>query len=88
MGAFCFGLVIGFITYRTLRRTDQTSISDIAAVIGAIGGGAVLALFPAGSERFDYYAFGLAIGFVAYLIVSLILAKSYGVGADKEFLGD
>jgi NhaP-type Na+/H+ or K+/H+ antiporter len=84
-GAFWFGLVIGYITYRTLRRAKEASISDIATVIGAVGGAAVVALFPADSGRFDYYAFGLAIGFFVYLILAILFA-----GNDKVnvFLGD
>ena len=45
-GAFCFGLVVGFVTYRTLRHITRVRLNDIAGVIGAIGGGAVLNLFP------------------------------------------
>lgn len=84
-GALCFGLVIGFVTYRTLRHKKDSGISDIAAVIGAVGGGAVLILFPAGTVRFDQYAIGLAIGFFGYLAIAILLA-----GEDKAatFLGD
>lgn len=70
IGAACFGLVIGWVTYRTLRRTDSTSISDIATVIGAVGGGAVLGIFKAG-DSFGWYAIGLAVGFFLYLLISL-----------------
>jgi hypothetical protein len=87
-GAFSFGLVIGFVTYRTLRHKDVHKISDIAAVIAAVGGGAVLALFPASSNLFDGYAFGLATGFFFYLIASLIVGAIAGPGKAKEFLGD
>lgn len=74
IGAGCFGVVIGWITYRTLRRVDTTSISDIASVIGAVGGAAVLGIFEAG-DSFGWYAIGLAGGFFGYLIVSLFLNK-------------
>ena len=38
-GALCFGLVIGWVTYRTLRRKEgSNALSDIATVIGAVGG--------------------------------------------------
>lgn len=69
-GALCFGLVVGWITYRTLRRTKTTGLSDISTVVGAVGGAAVLSLFPAESNAFGAYSVGLAIGFFAYLIVS------------------
>ena len=71
-GAFWFGLVIGFITYRTLRHKKAAGISDIATVIGAVGGAAILALFPAQSSSFDYYAGGLAVGFFLYLSVATL----------------
>lgn len=69
IGAVCFGLVIGWITYRTLRRTQKTGLSDIATVIGAIGGGAVLGIFGEG-DPFGWYAIGLAAGFFLYLVVA------------------
>ncbi|MFG1377344.1 hypothetical protein [Xanthobacter autotrophicus] len=86
MGAFFFGLVIGYITYRTLRRSQQqVGLSDIATVIGAVGGAAVLALFPVETARFDYYAFGLAAGFFLYLVLAIGLS---GKEKTAEFLGD
>ena len=83
-GGFYFGLVIGFITYRTLRRTASNGISDIASVIGAVGGGAILTLFPAGSEQFNAYAFGLAAGFFLYFGLAVL----FGGEAKKDLLGD
>jgi hypothetical protein len=77
-GAGCFGLVIGWVTYRTLRRAGTSSITDITTVIGALGGGAVLALFPAKSEAFGAYAIGLAIGFFFYLLTAVLLARTKG----------
>jgi hypothetical protein len=72
-GALWFGLVIGFITYRTMFHKKDAAISDIAAIIGAVGGAAVVALFPAQSTQFDYYAYGLAIGFFLYFIILQIM---------------
>ncbi len=46
IGALCFGLVVGWVTYRTLaQRADGVSLSDIATVIGAVGGAAVVTIF-------------------------------------------
>jgi len=88
-GAFWFGVVIGFITYRTLKHKKDSGLSDIATVIGAVGGGAVLALFPMEGGRFDIYAIGLATGFFFYLVLSLvIIAVTKDGSAPKEFLGD
>lgn len=44
-GAFIFGLVVGYITYRTLLHAKRTAIGEISGVIAAIGGGVVTAEF-------------------------------------------
>lgn len=96
-GPFWFGIVVGYITYRTLRHKSSTGLSDIASVIGAIGGGAVLKLFPVGGAGFDQYAAGLATGFFVYLLLSLLIAAIFvksegsakkGGQAANEFLGN
>lgn len=70
VGAICFGLVVGWITYRTVRRSKTNGLSDIATVIGAVGGAAIMTLFPSGTGMFGAYCIGLAVGFFAYLIVA------------------
>ncbi len=72
IGALCFGIVVGWLTYFTMRHKKNHAISDIATVIGAIGGAAVLKLFPANS-LFGWYAIGLAIGFFVYFFIFFIL---------------
>ncbi len=72
-GALCFGLVIGWVTYRTLRRTTPTGLSDISTVIGAVGGAAVISLFPKEDGAFSAYCIGLAIGFFGYLLIAGII---------------
>jgi hypothetical protein len=67
VGAFCFGVVIGWVTYRTLRWSAHGGLSDIATVIGAVGGAAVTGLFPTESGAFGAYCIGLLIGFFGYL---------------------
>jgi uncharacterized membrane protein YeaQ/YmgE (transglycosylase-associated protein family) len=68
-GPITFGLVIGWVTYRTLRRTGEAvALSNIATVIGAVGGAAVTALFNSG-DMFARYSIGLAIGFFLYAIL-------------------
>lgn len=68
-GAFAFGAVVGWFLYFTNRYRPTIQLSDIAKLIGAIGGGAVLALFPAGTAMFAAYGLGLAAGFVVYFLV-------------------
>ena len=73
IGAACFGLVIGWITYRALRRReDQATLKDITVVVGALGGGAVTAIFQ-DTRLFAWYSIGLAIGFFLYIAIALWL---------------
>jgi uncharacterized membrane protein YeaQ/YmgE (transglycosylase-associated protein family) len=86
VGAVCFGLVIGWMTYRTLRRKEgAAALSDIATVIAAVGGAAVTTLFPVkASDLFGYYSIGLFVGFFSYLILNLIM---YGKGKTETWMG-
>jgi hypothetical protein len=83
-GAACFGAVIGWITYFTMRYKKDHAISDIGAIVGAIGGAGILALFSRESHLFSWYAVGLAIGFFGYVAVLLIL----GLATKQITLGD
>ncbi len=82
IGSACFGLVVGWITYRTLRRTGETvALSNIATVIGAVGGAAVTGIFK-DAQVFATYCIGLAVGFFLYLILGNTILK------DSGWLGD
>jgi hypothetical protein len=75
VGVLCFGLVVGYITYRTLvRTTANAAVSDLATVIGAIGGGAVTALVEPGTAVFGWYGLGLAVGFAGYAVLYRLAA--------------
>lgn len=76
-GAVCFGVVVGYVTYRSLARSGPTSsVSDIAAVIGAVGGGVVTSVFdPAKGDSFGYYSIGLLVGMGVYVLVATTLSK-------------
>jgi uncharacterized membrane protein YeaQ/YmgE (transglycosylase-associated protein family) len=81
VGAFCFGLIIGWVTYRTLRRTGETvAVSNIASVVGAVGGAAVTGMFK--GNLFGWYCIGLAVGFFGYLILAATLLR------NVSWLGD
>jgi NhaP-type Na+/H+ or K+/H+ antiporter len=67
LGSIAFGIVVGWVTYGTLRRTQRTGLTDITTVIGAVAGAAVTALFPVETGAFGAYCIGLAIGFFGYL---------------------
>jgi hypothetical protein len=74
----CFGIVIGWITYYTMRKnTEPRVLADITVIISALVGPAILAVFPAPVEgkqtMFGWYGIGLAIGFFLYLIVFILL---------------
>ena len=72
----CFGVVIGWITYRTLMRKEEgAAISDIACVVGAVGGGAVTTVFGSGL-LFAWYSIGLAGEFFGYLIARILLSSA------------
>ena len=84
IGAGCFGVVVGWITYRTLRRRKGSAqLSDIAAVIGAVGGAAVTALFKS-EELFASYSVGLAVGFFLYFLVSLRIVGKKKTGGFMD----
>jgi uncharacterized membrane protein YeaQ/YmgE (transglycosylase-associated protein family) len=85
IGAVVFGVVIGWIVYRTLvRRQDAAQLSDIATVIGAVGGGAVVGIFD-NPDLFGLYSIGLAAGFFGYLGLFL---KLNGKAETAKVMGD
>jgi hypothetical protein len=89
VGALSFGIVVGYITYRTLVRSDETSISDIAAVVAAIGGGVVVGLFESGSDAFGWYSIGLLVGMAIFLVLRLVYERQKEDGrAGPLILGD
>jgi hypothetical protein len=81
VGAAAFGALIGWYVYYINRhRPDQVQFGDLVTIIGVLGGGAILALFPAGSDLFGGYGIGLAIGFFGYYLTLLIF-----VGLSPNF---
>lgn len=66
-GPFAFGIVIGWVTYRTLRRKGRAALDDIAAVLGTVGGAAAIAAFRPETGAFSAYCLGLLVGFFGYL---------------------
>lgn len=67
VGAGCFGAVVGWIAYRTLRRSEGSRISDLVTVVAALGGGVVINTRFPDPDLFACYSFGLAAGFFGYL---------------------
>lgn len=76
IGAGAFGAVIGWYVYYINRyRRGDVQLADLVTVIGAVGGGAVLALFPAKTALFGAYGIGLFGGFFGYFVVLLVLVR-------------
>lgn len=88
IGAGCFGAIIGWYVYYINRyRKGDVQLSDLVTVIGAIGGGAVLVLFPAGTDMFGAYGIGLSIGFFGYFF-SLICLVAISKNFDSDWFLD
>ena len=63
LGAGGFGVIIGWYVYFINRyRKSEVQLSDLATLVGVLGGGAILALFPARSDLFGAYGIGLRLG--------------------------
>src|SRR2546430_481404 len=80
-GAAAFGVLLGWYVYYINRyRKSDVQLTDIVTLIGVLGGGAVLALFPARSDLFGAYGVGLFVGFFSYFLALIVL-----VGISKNF---
>ncbi|MGH2939979.1 MAG: hypothetical protein ACRDPE_17855 [Solirubrobacterales bacterium] len=76
--------MVGWITYRTLRRKAGASkISDLASVIAAIGGAAVTKAFD-NPNLFGWYCVGLAIGFFGYFLLAVRLEEARTVDGKPD----
>lgn len=83
LGAGGFGAIIGWYVYYINRyRKGDVQFSDLTTVIGIIGGGLIVSLFPAQSDLFGAYGIGLFTGFFAYyliLVISVQISKNFSV---------
>ena len=87
-GAGCFGAILGWYLYFINRyRTGEVSFGDLTTIIGILGGGAILALFQAGTDLFGAYGIGLAIGFFGYYFILAGLV-SMSKNFDVDFFLD
>jgi len=83
-GAGFFGALIGWFVYYVNRyRSGDVQVSDIVTLLGVIGGGAILTLFPAKSDLFGAYGIGLFAGFFLYFIILVFM-----VGKSPNFSVD
>jgi hypothetical protein len=83
LGAAGFGALIGWYVYYINRyRKSEVSLNDIVTLIGVLGGGTVLAIFPERTDLFGAYGIGLFIGFFSYFILLLLwvaISKNFTV---------
>jgi len=78
LGVLFFGLVLGWITYRTLRLKAGTGVlADIVAILGALVGAGITVLFRS-DVLFGLYSIGLALGFFAYVGIDLVFYGKQG----------
>ena len=85
VGALCFGVTVGYITYRTLVRAEETAVSDLATVVTAVGGAAVTGLFhPQQGDKFGWYSIGLLAGMAAFFLLFRVMN---GSTATAVFMG-
>jgi hypothetical protein len=76
LGAAGFGIIVGWYVYFINRyRSGDIKLNDLVTLIGILGGGSILALFPARTDLFGAYGIGLFIGFFGYFLVLLIQVK-------------
>jgi len=81
LGAGGFGAVVGWFLYYVNRyRKDDVQLADVVTLVGAIGGAAILTLFPAKTDLFGAYGIGLAVGFFGYFLTLLVM-----VGISDKF---
>jgi hypothetical protein len=77
VGSMCFGIIIGWYVYFINRyRKADIQWSDLATLIGIIGGAAITRLFGESTDLFGAYGIGLAIGFFAYFLTLIILVHA------------
>jgi uncharacterized membrane protein YeaQ/YmgE (transglycosylase-associated protein family) len=86
VGAVCFGVVVGWVTSRTLRRSTPGGLTDIATVIGSVGGAAITGLFKPSENTFGLYCIGLAGGFFLYLVLAIWTSGKKGTSGG-DWLG-
>jgi hypothetical protein len=74
LGAVGFGALIGWYVYYINRyRKAEVQLTDLVTLVGVLGGGTILAIFPQSTDLFGAYGIGLALGFFGYFLVLLAM---------------
>lgn len=88
LGAGGFGTLIGWYVYYINRyRQGDVQISDLVTLVGVLGGGSILALFPARTDLFGAYGIGLFVGFFGYFLVLIVMVWR-SANFDKDWFLD
>jgi len=88
LGAAGFGAILGWYLYFINRyRRSDVKLADLATVIGVLGGGAIMAIFPARTDLFGAYGVGLFVGFFSYFLV-LVRLVSVSRNFDADWFLD
>ena len=84
LGAGGFGVILGwYLFYVNRNRSGRPQLRDLITVVGVLGGGTVLTLFPEQTDLFGAYGIGLVVGFLGYFLLLLIL-----VAVSEDFTFD
>jgi hypothetical protein len=78
VGAFLFGAVVGWFLYFNNRYRKEVAFSDVAGLLAAIAGGAVVGFFGQGAgdaRAASAYGAGVGFGFFGYLLVLMLLIR-------------
>lgn len=83
IGTACFGAVIGWCVYYSMRRWDNYGPSQLGVLITAVLGGAVSSFF-AGTYNVGAYGVGVATGFFLYAFWA---QRFFGESSSKNSKG-
>jgi predicted exporter len=93
MGAFValgiggVGFVFGYLLHYAVKHTSHFTIEMLSVAIGAVGGATVIGLLIEYEGWIGPYGIGLATGFIAYMVLSLLLDPDKGRAMkEKRFL--
>ncbi len=69
VGAACFGIAVGYLTYRTLVGAAAHASIAVLAAAAVVGGAAVTGLFAPGTSVFGWYSIGLLAGMAVFFAI-------------------
>lgn len=71
LGPLLFGAVVGYLVHFLVRRNAKPGIADLASIIGAVLGAAVMKVL-ATPEATNWYLIGVGSGFFLYWVALLL----------------